>query len=175
MRGGIVARALERVAAAAEWLAVALLVAMVVVVSLGVLYRYVLDAALVWYDEFASYVLVWLTFTGAVAASWRGRQIGFDLVVERVGPRAGRLLRIAGELCVLMFHSMIAYYGLNLMTRMGEETAVSILWVRMSWVYAVLPTTAVLMGLISLHRLSVLVRGRAVPEGGVPWSGSSSE
>ncbi len=48
--------------AAAEWLAVALLVAMVVVVLLGVLYRYAIDRSLVWYDEFASYILVWLTF-----------------------------------------------------------------------------------------------------------------
>ncbi len=151
------------------------MVTMVVVVSLGVLYRYVLDAALVWYDEFASYVLVWLTFTGAVAASWRGRQIAFDLVLERAGPRTGRVLRIAGELCVLTFHSMIAIYGWNLMKRMGEETAVSVLWVRMSWIYAVLPATAVLMGLISLYRLSVLLRGAAGLEGGGPWSGSSSE
>jgi TRAP-type C4-dicarboxylate transport system permease small subunit len=175
MRGRAVARLLERVAAAAEWVAVALLVAMVVVVSLGVFYRYVVNAALVWYDEFASYILVWLTFAGAVAASWRGRHIGFDLVVERVRPRVGRALRVAAELCVLTFHGLVVIYGWNLARRMGEETAVSLLWVRMSWVYAVLPATAVLMAIISVHRLYLLLSGAPGRKGGEPWTGSSSE
>jgi TRAP-type C4-dicarboxylate transport system permease small subunit len=154
---------------------VALLVAMVVVVLLGVLYRYAIDHSLVWYDEFASYILVWLTFVGAVAASWRGRQIGFELVIERSGPKVARMLRLFAELCVLTFHLVIAFYGWNLMDRMGEETAVSILWVKMSWVYGVLPASATLMALISLHRLISLARGEAPPEGGAPWTGSSSE
>jgi len=54
-----------------EWWAVLLLVLMVVLVSLGVFFRYVLNASLAWYDEFASYLLVWLTFYGAVTASYR--------------------------------------------------------------------------------------------------------
>jgi TRAP-type C4-dicarboxylate transport system permease small subunit len=176
MRRGAFTRALEQIVAAAEWLAVALLVAMVVVVLLGVLYRYALDRSLVWYDEFASYILVWLTFVGAVAASWRGRQISFDLIIERSGPKVARLLRVFAELCVLTFHLLITYYGWNLMDRMGEETAVSILSVKMSWIYGVLPASATLMALISLHRLISLARGdMAPPEGGVPSTGSSSE
>ena len=55
-----------------EWWAMLLLVLMVVLVFLGVFFRYVLGASLAWYDEFASYLLVWLTFYGAVAASYRG-------------------------------------------------------------------------------------------------------
>ena len=154
----------------------ALLVAMVVVVLLGVLYRYAIDRSLVWYDEFASYILVWLTFVGAVAASWRGRQISFELVIERSGPKVARMLRLFAELCVLVFHVLIAFYGWNLMDRMGAETAVSIEGVKMSWIYGVLPASATLMALISLHRLVSLARGRETPpEGGVPSTGSSSE
>ena len=139
--------------AAAEWLAVVLLGAMVATVSFGVFFRYALDSALVWYDEFASYLLVWLTFVGSVAASWRGRQINFELVVERAPPRISRALTVVAELCVLIFHALIAGYGWGLMQRMGDETAVSLPWVTMSWVYAVLPVTAILMGLISLQRI----------------------
>ena len=49
-----------------EWWAVLLLIMMVAVVLLGVFFRYILNASLAWYDEFASYLLVWLTFYGAV-------------------------------------------------------------------------------------------------------------
>ena len=145
--------------AAAEWLAVVLLGAMVATVSFGVFFRYALDSALVWYDEFASYLLVWLTFVGSVAASWRGRQINFELVVERAPPRISRALSVLSELCVLIFHVLIAVYGWSLMRGMGDETAVSLPWVTMSWVYAVLPLTAILMGLISLQRILELLGG----------------
>ena len=146
-----------------------LLGAMVATVSLGVFFRYALDAALVWYDEFASYVLVWLTFVGSVAASWRGRQISFELVVERAPPRISRALTVASELCVLVFHGLIAAYGWGLMQRMGDETAVSLPWVRMNWVYGVLPVTAILMGMISLQRILALLGGpmpRSAPSEG---------
>lgn len=155
--------------AIAEWLAMVLLIAMVATVLMGVLFRYALDSALVWYDEFASYLLVWLTFVGAVVASWRGRQISFELVVERAPPRVGRALSILAELFVLLFHVLIAVYGWNLMDRMGDETAVSLPWIKTSWVYAVMPVTAALMGLISLHRLFVLSSGPATePETAAP-------
>jgi TRAP-type transport system small permease protein len=147
--------------AVAEWLAVALMVAMVATVAMGVLYRYALGSALVWYDEFASYLLVWLTFAGAVAPSWRGRQISFELFVERASPPVARALSVVAEICVLMFHALIAIYGWNLVERMGDETAVSLPWVRMGWVYAALPVAAVLMGLISLQRLFALLSGAA--------------
>jgi TRAP-type C4-dicarboxylate transport system permease small subunit len=148
--------------AAAEWLAVVLLAAMVATVALGVLYRYALGSALVWYDEFASYLLVWLTFVGSVAASWRGRQISFELVVERAPPRLARAMIVLSELCVLIFHGLIAAYGWSLMQRMGDETAVSLEWVRMSWVYAALPVAAILMALISVQRILALLGGAEV-------------
>ena len=47
-----------------------LLVLMVVLVCLGVFFRYALGSSLAWYDEFASYLLVWLTFYGAVVACY---------------------------------------------------------------------------------------------------------
>ncbi len=159
-----------------EWGAVLLLVLMVVVVSLGVFFRYALNAALVWYDEFASYLLVWLTFLGAVVgAHWR-RHIGFEMVVSRLEAVPRRLVEFAGETCVLGLHVVVVYYGYVLAKKMGDETAVSLVWVKMGWVYSVLPISAGLMLLISLGRLARILSGRPDPPGGgEAWSGSSSE
>ena len=136
-----------------EWWAVLLLILMVAVVSLGVFFRYILNASLVWYDEFASYLLVWLTFYGAVVASYRGRHIGFEAVVDRLRPRTRRIVDLIGECFVLGFQIVLFYYGWLLTRKMGDETAVSLVWVKMSWVYSVLPITGGLMLLISLIRL----------------------
>jgi TRAP-type C4-dicarboxylate transport system permease small subunit len=159
-----------------EWWAVLLLVLMVVLVFLGVFFRYVLSASLAWYDEFASYLLVWLTFYGAVAASYRRRHIGFETFVARLTPNSRRNVEVVAELFVLGFQVVLFYYGWLLMQKMGDETAVSLVWVKMGWVYSVLPITGGLMLLISLERLlNLLLAGAAEKGAEAAWSRSSSE
>ena len=159
-----------------EWWAVCLLVLMVAVVSLGVFFRYVLNASLVWYDEFASYLLVWLTFYGAVVASYRRRHIGFDVVVGRLLPGTRRIIDLIGECFVLGFQFVLLYYGWLLTRKMGDETAVSLVWIKMSWIYSVLPITGGLMLLISLMRIVDIVFVEETRTGDdTAWNRSSSE
>jgi TRAP-type C4-dicarboxylate transport system permease small subunit len=169
-------RFLNRFITVLEWWAVILLVLMVALVALGVFFRYVLGASLAWYDEFASYLLVWLTFYGAVVASYRDRHIGFDVVVNRLMPSTRRMMKIVAELFVLGFQIVLFYYGWNLMQKMGDETAISLPWVKMGWVYSVLPIAGGLMLIISLDRLLQLCVGSGTKKGAeAAWSGSSSE
>ncbi|MDP2606942.1 MAG: TRAP transporter small permease [Deltaproteobacteria bacterium] len=159
-----------------EWWATLLLFLMVVLVCLGVFFRYVLDASLAWYDEFASYLLVWLTFYGAVSASYHRRHIGFETFIARLMPATRKRLEIVAEFLVLGFQTVLLYYGWLLTHKMGDETAISLVWVRMSWVYSVLPITGGLMLLISVQRLLHLAGGNDQRKGAeAPWSGSSSE
>ena len=159
-----------------EWWAVLLLVLMVVLVCVGVFFRYILDSSLAWYDEFASYLLVWLTFYGAVSAAYRNRHIQFGTVVERLLPAARRKLEMIAELFVLGFHFVLLYYGWLLMRTMGDETAVSLAWVKMGWIYSVLPIAGGFMLVISVHRLHHLACSGEQQKGAeAPWSGSSSE
>jgi len=159
-----------------EWWAVLLLVLMVAVVSLGVFFRYALQAALVWYDEFASYLLVWLTFYGAIVASYRKRHIGFEVVVNGLPPQTRRIIDSISECFVLGFQVVLFWYGWLLVQKMGDESAISLPWVKMGWVYSVLPIAGGLMLLISLMRLAgiAFAPGRERGEEAA-WSGSSSE
>lgn len=169
-------RLFDRVIKVLEWWAVLLLILMVVVVFLGVFFRYVLNAALAWYDEFASYLLVWLTFYGSVVASYRHRHIGFELLLERMMPSTRKVVEAVAECFVLGFQVVLFYYGWLLTRRMGDETAISLVWVKMGWVYSVLPITGGLMLLISLNRLLHLVFYKGEGKGtAAAWSGSSSE
>jgi TRAP-type C4-dicarboxylate transport system permease small subunit len=159
-----------------EWWAMLLLFLMVVLVCLGVFFRYVLGASLAWYDEFASYLLVWLTFYGAVVASYHGRHIAFEMVVDRFLRNTRRILEAVAELFVLGFQVVLFYYGWVLTQKMGDETAVSLVWVKMGWVYSVLPLTGGVMLLISVKRLLHLIFGVGSQKGAdAAWSGSSSE
>jgi len=71
---------------------------------------------------------------------------------------------------------VLFYYGWVLTERMGDETAISLPWVKVTWISSVLPITGGLLLLISGWRLIGILSGRTNKEGGHgAWSGSSSE
>lgn len=163
---------LGRLIALIEWWAVGLLAGLTVVVCLGVFFRYVLNASLVWYDEFASYLLVWLTFFGTVVAAYHKRHIGFELVVDKLAAPIRRVVDFIGESAVLGFQFVLLYYGWIITQRMGDETAISLPWVKVAWVTSVMPITGGLMLLISLIRLAgILSRRPSAQEDHGTWSG----
>lgn len=178
----------EAFATAVEWWTAFLLALMVLVVALGVFFRYALGAALVWYDEFASYLLVWLTFYGAVVASYRRRHIGLEVLVERLPPGWKRAAELVAQSCVFGFQVVLCYFGWVLTQKIGDESAVSLAWVKMSWVYSALPISGALMLLVSAGEIVRLVLrnepGQAAEhdasdveagKGQIAWLGSSSE
>jgi len=169
-------RVLGRLVTLVEWWAVFLLAALAVLVCLGVFFRYVLNSSLVWYDEFASYMLVWLTFYGAVVADYHHRHINFDLLVNKLAPATRRAVDVVGELAVLGFQFVLCWYGWVLTRTMFDETAISLPWVKVGWINSVLPITGGLLLLISGTRLIGMLSGRTNKQGGHgAWSGSSSE
>jgi len=170
------AKLLGRLVALVEWWAVLLLAGLVVLVCFGVFFRYVLNSSLTWYDEFASYMLVWLTFYGTVVADYRRRHIGFELVVDKLAPAARKVVDVLAEIAVLGFQFVLFYYGWVLMQRMGDESAISLPWVKVSWITSVLPVSGALLLVISVTRMVGILLGKTNKQGGHgAWSGSSSE
>ena len=132
----------------------ALCLLMVGVVLVGVFYRYVVDASLSWYDEFAGFVLVWLTMYGSVVALAKRKHISFETLVEKLPPRGQHVVEVVVDLCVLSFSLVLVVYGWELVREMGDETAVSIPSVRMAWVYSVMPISGALMAVIGIVQLA---------------------
>lgn len=163
---------LGRLVTLIEWWAVCLLAGLVVVVCLGVFFRYVLNSSLTWYDEFASYMLVWLTFYGTVVAEYQRRHIGFDVLVNKLAPLARKVVDVVAGIAVLGFQFVLFYYGWVLTGRMGDETAISLPWVKVSWISSVLPVTGGLLLLIGVTRMVEILSGRTnKQEGHGAWSG----
>ena len=131
-----------------------LLLVMLGVVLVGIFYRYVVDESLSWYDEFAGYVLVWLTMYGSVLALAKRKHISFDTLVEKLSPRGRRVADVVAILCVMSFSLVLLVSGWQLVREMADETAVSLPFVRMAWVYSVMPISGGLMLLIGLVQLA---------------------
>ncbi|MGH2405135.1 MAG: TRAP transporter small permease [bacterium] len=152
------ARATDTLVAILEVYCTILLVGMAAIVLAGVFYRYVIERALPWYDEFAEFLLVWLTFYGSVLASHRDAHIGFETLVAYLPARAQRWVGVFAEVVILVIQAALFYYGWSLVQAASFDTAISIRWVRLSWIYSAIPIGGGLMFIIGLRRLSGLLR-----------------
>ncbi len=140
-----------------------LMLVMLGVVLLGVTFRYVLNAALSWYDEFAGYVLVWLTMFGTVVGLAKGKHISFETLMEKLPSGWQRTAEIFSTVCVLSFSLVMLVSGWVLVRSMWGETSVSVPAVEMSWVYSVLPISGALLVLVGIVQLTMLVSGQELP------------
>ena len=135
-----------------EYLVIGLMGALAILVAVEVFFRYVLNASISWYDEFAGYLLVWLTFWGAVLALDRGRHIGFETVLERFPILAQKLTMTIVYLLLITLQMVLVYYGWMLTTQLTGETAIT-LPVPIGLVYVVIPLTGAMMLLICFMRI----------------------
>ena len=140
-----------------------LAVAMFLVVIVGVIFRYVFDSSLSWYDEFAEFILVWLTMYGSVLALARGKHIGFEAVVDLLPAKLRRATEFFSTLCVLGFSGVMLVSGGILVRAMAFETCCSIPTVKMGWIYSVMPITGGLMMIVCLVQLADLVTRDSSP------------
>lgn len=78
-----------------------MLVLVVLVTSVGVFFRYVLNDPIMWTIELATVAFVWLTFIGASSAMRDDMHIGIDLVTNFLPARAQAGLAIVVNLLML--------------------------------------------------------------------------
>lgn len=71
---------------AVEWAAAALVLADIVVLLAGVIARFAFDRPLVWSDELAGILFLWLAMLGSVVALQRGEHMRLTAIVTRLTP-----------------------------------------------------------------------------------------
>ncbi len=131
--------------------------AIAVICLVEVILRYLFAASLAWYDESVGYLLVWLTFLGAVLAQSHEQHIGIADLVQRAPERARRSLSIASHLVLVGVHLVLLLYGWQLAIRFLGERAIAVP-VPMGAVYGVIPLSAVLMLLVEAAHIARLLR-----------------
>jgi len=98
------AAAVDRViGAVVEPLAAVLVVAEVIILASGVFTRYVLRSPLVWTDELATILFLWLAMLGSVVAYRRGEHIRLSVVVRRSSPRVQAILESIASVVTAIF------------------------------------------------------------------------
>lgn len=96
-----------------ETVAAVLVLVEIIILGAGVMARYVFHAPLVWSDELASILFLWLSMLGAVVALRRGEHMRMTGLVSRVSPQTRALLEAIAITASIAFLLLIIPHALE--------------------------------------------------------------
>ena len=135
-----------------DFAAGALVLADILVLLAGVIARFVFHRPLVWSDELASMIFIWLAMLGAVIALRRGEHMSMTAVLSKLSAERRMLFDAISVCASLAFLAMVAWPALEYA---AEERFITTpaLEVSNAWRAAALPVGIGLMILFSILRL----------------------
>lgn len=148
----LVARLDRGLGAVVETAAGALVLADIVVLLAGVVARFVLHRPLVWSDELASMLFIWLAMLGAVIALRRGEHMRMTALVSKLPPQRQSLAEAICICASLAFLAMVAWPAWEYASEERFITTPA-LEISNAWRAGALPVGILLMILFSVLRL----------------------
>jgi TRAP-type C4-dicarboxylate transport system permease small subunit len=116
---------------------------------LQVFTRYVLNDPLSWTEEVARYLYVYIVFLGASAAISDRTHVGIDYFAKMLPVVVQWTLSVAINLLILGALGLLTYWGWRAAMRQWNMPMM-VLDIPYTWVYLVVPVTAVLMSVRTL-------------------------
>ncbi|WP_343653970.1 TRAP transporter large permease subunit [Herbaspirillum sp.] len=140
-------------------LAAALVLAETVVLLTGVIYRYALHDPLVWSDELASILFIWLSMLGAVLALDRGEHMRLTAIINKCSEKARIWLETVAALVVCIFVLMVIHPAVDHAVEQMPITTPA-LEIPDGLRAAALPVGAILMLLAAVSRMAAMTTMR---------------
>jgi TRAP-type C4-dicarboxylate transport system permease small subunit len=132
---------------------------MALICFLEVVLRYGFGRSFGWYDEFAGYLLVWLTFLGAVLSQQNRQHVGIEDLSRKLDPPYRRSLSLFLHILLVTIHLILLYYGAVLASRFFSESAIT-LPVPMGVVYLIIPLYGALMLIVLWSQIRRIIIGK---------------
>jgi tripartite ATP-independent transporter DctM subunit len=143
----------KTVATLVEWVAACLVLACIGILFSGVVGRYVFNSPLVWSDELASILFLWLAMIGSVIALKRGEHMRMTAFVSKLGERNKTYIETLGVLACFLYLAIILkpayHFALDELIITTPSLEISNLWRA-----AAIPSGIILMMFFCLFRLA---------------------
>jgi TRAP-type C4-dicarboxylate transport system permease small subunit len=141
-----------------EAAAIVVLVTLLTAVTFAqVITRYVLNDPLIWSEEAARYLFVWVSMIGAALALREGGHFGLDLLIRSM-PRLKPVLGPLVTAVMVVFLVVLLETGID-ETRLAAMQFAMTFHMRMLWAYLALPVGA---GLMLFHVAVQVIRAPAL-------------
>jgi TRAP-type C4-dicarboxylate transport system permease small subunit len=142
-----------------EFLVVAMLFAMVVMVFGNVVMRYAFNSGIDVSEEMSRYCFIWLTYLGAMVAMREGGHLGMDTMVKLLGLAGKKVCFFLSELLMLVCNGMFLW-GTYQMHDLQVTNISPVVGFSMIWVYGIGYVVAIVMGALNLNQIYRLLTGR---------------
>ncbi len=129
-----------------KWFIIIFLCMMTTVIVAQVFCRYLLGFSLSWSEEFARFLLVWLSFIGSGLALKKGELIGVTFAIKALPEKIGKIALVLGQILINLFLVLAIVQGITLV-RMSMDIPSSAMRIPMAWSYLSIPVGCLLMGI----------------------------
>jgi TRAP-type C4-dicarboxylate transport system permease small subunit len=149
-----------------QFLAAAMLLAIVLIVLSNVVCRYFLHIGLGWTEEAARFLLIAMTFVAAAAAVKEWGHFQLLVITKWMSPRLHRVVQAFAVLVVLVMSVILVRYGIAITKVSWFQTSPTMEW-SMGYLYAVVPLSGAIMFVFALEHLVNIFRGTPLPAHGM--------
>jgi TRAP-type C4-dicarboxylate transport system permease small subunit len=137
-------RLVRRVNLLVQYVVIVQFAVLVAVVAAAVFWRYVLNDSIVWAEELARYLFVWISFLGGGLGVGTNIHVGVDSLVALLPARPKLVLQIAVELLIVAFTVVLIWVGWQFMM-FGMRSSALLLPIKMGHVYMAVPAGGLVM------------------------------
>jgi TRAP-type C4-dicarboxylate transport system permease small subunit len=140
-----------------------LLVAMVLIVVMQIVFRYVLNDSLIWTEELAKTMMVWTAFLVAPWAYRVGANVRIEIFTNEMPKRLRKSMELILNLAVLWIVAIFLWESFGFWTR-GLTVRADSLPIQVAWFYSVVPVAFSLLLLAGIEQILRNVLGLLHPE-----------
>lgn len=142
-----------------EFLVVACMAAMVVMVFGNVVLRYGFNSGILLSEEMSRYTFIWLTYIGAMVAMRDKAHLGVDTMVKLL-PVGGKKACLFASEALMLLCNVLFVVGTYKMHELQVTNLSPVVGISMIWVYGIGYVVGVVMAIFNLNVLFKLVTGR---------------
>jgi TRAP-type transport system small permease protein len=131
---------------------------LLMVIGWNVFARMLFGGGIPWADEASRFLFIWVAFLGASVAYFRREHISVGFLVDKLPPPLRLTVMVLQELLVL---GVLAYlmYGAYVLMQVSIRSS-PLLGIALTWWFAAVPVSSVLMAMMAIYRIFGLVRDR---------------
>ena len=135
-----------------NWFVIVLFLAVFCTVLLQVFMRFCLNMPLIWSEELARYLFMWVSLIGWVFAVRSGGHIRVSIIADNLPVPVRKILNAINFLFTIIFAVILCYYGFIMLQKNLDVPTVT-LFFSYALVYAAVPFSSVLIIFYSIVRL----------------------
>lgn len=124
------------------------LVVTVAIITMQIIFRYVLNASLSWSEELTRYIFIWQIWLGTSYGMSGDQHLKVTVLYDHCPEKVKKLIKLAANLILLSFCIFLIFNGSKMVMQLfNRHTLSTVLRLPMYLVYIALPFSSLMVGL----------------------------